>query len=83
MLSSENAQTASRGGIIIFIDTPFETCLSRIKSDENRPLAASRTDDGLRELFDVRHPVYVRCADITVSGTGTVGDIADEIMSRL
>lgn len=83
VLRAENTLAASENGIIVFIDTPFEICRERIVSDKNRPLAASRSEKELRELFEARRPVYSSAAAITVSGKGSVNEISNEIMSRL
>lgn len=55
----DNAQRFRKHGYLVFVDTPFETCLSRIKGDKNRPNAAG----DVRTLYDRRLPLYRQSAD--------------------
>ena len=41
LLSEENGKVAKRSGMVVFIDTYFNTCYGRIKNDPNRPIAYS------------------------------------------
>ncbi len=50
---------------LVFLNTPFETCFSRIKNDPNRPLT-SLGEEGLRSLYQKRLPLYLK-ADLTLS----------------
>jgi shikimate kinase len=46
-----------RGGLSIWLDTPFELCWQRIEATpEERPLGRSRTH--AEQLYRLRHPVY-------------------------
>jgi shikimate kinase len=46
-----------RGGLSIWLDTPFELCWQRIEATpEERPLGRSRTQ--AEQLYRLRHPVY-------------------------
>lgn len=82
-----NAETAAyvreNGGLVIFLDVPFEVCYERIRFDANRPIAASSDEDSLRERFNARHEIYIKNSDIIVNGIGSpvevAGLIADEI----
>lgn len=58
MLNNVNAEIAQENGVVVFIDTPFETCYSRIAGDTNRPIAVSRTKEQLEELYNERYPKY-------------------------
>ena len=54
-------------GIVVYLYVPLEQQLSRTLKDENRPLL--RTPDRnqlIRDLFEVRHPIYSELADIRV-----------------
>ena len=52
---------------LIFIDTDFDTCFSRIKNDPNRPLTALG-EGQLRELYKKRRHDYEK-ADLTLTPT--------------
>jgi shikimate kinase len=56
-------------GFVVFIDTPFELCISRIRKTPGvRPLADERDDEGLVDLFNERRPLYQKNCDCIVSG---------------
>lgn len=68
LLSEHNGETAKKSGLVVFIDTDFETCYERIKNDPHRPIAYSSTKEQLRERFDTRSPLYRAHSHITVNG---------------
>ena len=80
VLRKENTAAAKRSGVIVFIDTDFDTCYSRICGDSNRPLASNADRAELLERFESRYPIYRAAGDIIVSGDGTPEDIADKIL---
>jgi shikimate kinase len=56
-------------GFVVFIDTPFALCFDRIrKAPGTRPVADSKSDTELLELFNTRYPLYQKNSDCTVSG---------------
>ena len=83
MLSDANAEAARRKGAVVYINTSFESCYDRIKDDSNRPIAASRTKEQLRELYDTRAVIYKKNSDYTVSGEGSPMEIAAEIQNTV
>lgn len=58
LLSELNGETAMNAGMVVFIDTDFNTCYERIKDDPHRPIAASSTREQLKERFCDRKPKY-------------------------
>ncbi|MBR6336280.1 MAG: shikimate kinase, partial [Ruminococcus sp.] len=38
LLSAQNSCIASKNGLVVFIDTPFEMCYDRICDDPHRPI---------------------------------------------
>ena len=79
MVDPVNAEAAKQGGKVIFIDTPFEICLSRIKGDRRRPLAANADESELRARYDARYPAYLSAADCVIDGSGTPAEICGKI----
>ncbi len=79
MLSEENAAIANSSGRVVFIDTPFEECYERISGDSNRPIAASKTKEELKALFDERYPLYLKNSAFSVPGDSSPMDIAASI----
>lgn len=80
LLEGLNVCIASKNGLIIFIDTPFEMCYDRIKDDPHRPIAASSTKEQLKARFDERYPKYKANSAIKISGEGTPEEIAARIL---
>ena len=83
MLKKENADIANAGGVVVYIDTSFETCYNRIKHDNNRPIAANNTKEQLEDIYQNRIPVYLENSDIAVDGEDTPADIAKAIIAEL
>ena len=50
---------------VVFLNTPFEVCLERIKSDLNRPMAQQSVAE-LKKLYDLRLSDYQK-ADLVLS----------------
>jgi len=59
---------AKRSGMVVFIDTYFNTCYGRIKNDPNRPIAYNSTREQLLERFDYRRPLYLAHSHYVISG---------------
>ena len=68
LLSEENGKVAKRSGMVVFIDTYFNTCYGRIKNDPNRPIAYNSTREQLLERFDYRRPLYLAHSHYVISG---------------
>lgn len=83
LIPERNAQLAKENGTIIFIDTDFEECYTRIKTDKNRPLASSRTKSDLLELYNFRTPIYIAHSDTIIKGNATPLKIAISIQDSL
>lgn len=83
MLKEENARIASEKGKVVYIDTPFDVCYSRIEGDTTRPIVVSNTRHSLEELYNTREKLYSANSAYTVDGTGTPDEIADRIISLL
>lgn len=83
MLKKENAEIASGAGTVVYIDSPFEVCYSRISGDRNRPIVMSNTKEELEFIYDSRVPVYRENSLITVSGDGTPDTIAERIIEAV
>ena len=79
MLREENAEAAQKAGVVIFIDTDFETCYERIKDDPHRPIAYNSTKDQLKERFDQRRPLYQAHSQFTIDGSLPPAQMAKKI----
>ncbi len=69
--------------ITVFLDTPFESIIMRLKNDTSRPLILNKTPNEIHDLYLSRRDIYLSCADITVSGKSspfiTSSNIAREV----
>lgn len=83
MLKKENAAIASAAGTVVYIDVPFETCYSRISGDRNRPIVMNNTKEELEIIYNGRAALYRENSSATVSGNGSVMEIADRIIAAL
>ena len=83
LLDGVNVCIASKTGLVIFIDTPFEMCYDRICDDPHRPIAAASTKEQLKARFDDRYPKYKANSAVSVSGEGTPEEIAGRILEVL
>lgn len=61
-----NALVLKKNSFIIFIDSPFKICYERIKGDENRPIAKSKTKKELHALYKKRKKLYKKYSNLKV-----------------
>ncbi|MBR1423736.1 MAG: shikimate kinase [Ruminococcus sp.] len=80
LLSDKNGKLAKSAGLVVFIDTDFDTCYSRIKDDPHRPIAFNSTREELLERYEYRKPLYKANSNCIVSGSLSPVEIADEIV---
>jgi shikimate kinase/3-dehydroquinate synthase len=67
VLSPENRNALSRGGVVVYLRATIDDLWQRTKHDRHRPLL--RTDDPrgkLAELFEERDPLYREVATLTI-----------------
>lgn len=82
LLRQENSGIAlSNGGMVVFLDLPFETCYSRIAGDSNRPNASGRTKEELEILYNQRVPLYRAHSSHTVNASASPEKIVERILS--
>ncbi|MGN0643273.1 MAG: shikimate kinase [Huintestinicola sp.] len=79
MLRAENGAEAAKHGTVVYIDTPFETCYSRISGDANRPIVKANTKESLYEIYLKRVPLYLAHSSLKADGSGTPLEIAEFI----
>jgi shikimate kinase len=73
------------GGFVIYIDTPFELCIKRIRRDgeELRPVATGKSDEELLELYNTRKALYLKNCDAAVSGLNPSLIVMTDVMERI
>lgn len=81
MQNSETAETVrNNGGIIVYLNVPFDACYDRIKNDSNRPIVMNNTKEQLEEIYNNRHDVYMKNSTIMVEAVGSPTEIAGSII---
>jgi len=68
-------------GFVVYIDRPLDTLLKEVDTS-TRPLLASGRER-LITLYNKRHTLYQKYADMTVINDGTAQQCAEEIISKL
>lgn len=54
----ENIELMNQSGLTIFLDTPHDTLMERIKLSKSRPLMQNDPEKKLKELFETRYSIY-------------------------
>lgn len=84
MLNADTASAvAQNGGVIVFIDVPFDVCYERIKGDSNRPIVMSSTKNELLDRYNSRYPVYLANSSIKVDCDCSPMEASDKIISSV
>jgi shikimate kinase len=79
-LDDENWRLLTERAVTVFIDCEFETIWRRTSETTDRPLAAGRTPEQLRELLSRRLPRYRQAAH-HVNGDRPADVVATEIVT--
>jgi len=74
---------AANNAIIVWLDTPFEICWTRIQgAKEDRPLSTTR--EQASELFKQRYPIYeLASIRVDVTAADTPAETAARVLDRL
>ncbi len=69
VLDQLNRARLRRGGLVIYLNPPFERLVERTMRDRRRPLLqAEDPKDRLRTIVTERHALYRQVADMIISG---------------
>ena len=67
VLDPGNRKLLQERGIVVYLYVSLEAQLSRKLKDKNRPLLRTgNREQRIRELYEIRHPIYSELADIRV-----------------
>ncbi len=83
LLRPDNAEILKRYGTVFFLDTPFDICYNRIKSDSRRPIAAAKTREELLELYNYRRGIYIERADFVLDGSLPAHEITKTVLKKM
>ena len=81
MQNSGTAETVkNNGGMVVYLNVPFEVCYERIKEDTNRPIVMNNTKEQLEEIYNTRHEIYMKNSTMMVEAVGSPLEIARNII---
>lgn len=81
MQNSDTAEAVkNNGGVIVYLNVPFEVCYDRIKDDTNRPIVVNNTKEQLEEIYNNRRDIYMKNSTIMVEAVGSPTEIAGSII---
>ena len=83
VLSKENREHLSARGFVVYLKSDLNQLLKRTSRDSKRPLLQnSEPEVVLRELLEIRGPLYEEVADMVIDTAGlSINDIITQIMS--
>jgi shikimate kinase len=80
----ENIEVLSKTGRIVFIDVCLSQLCDRLKNDKKRPLLqVENRNERIRELLEVRRPIYKRAATIEIDGNFNSSVVAGYVIGIL
>lgn len=84
VLNPSNANTLRDNGTVFFLDVTPETVLERLKDDTSRPLLQKKNrESAVRELMNIRRPIYVKHSHYTINGNQNPEAVLQEIIQML
>ena len=82
----EKNRSLLKKGTVIYLETSIQTQLERTLNDNKRPLLqkSDNAEQTLRELKQIRDPIYKECANITIKeGKNSHNEVVDQIVDKL
>lgn len=76
-LNDENVKKLARNGIILFLDRNVD----KLMATSDRPLAQNA--EAIKNLYEKRYPIYLKCADARIDSNGSVQDTINSIRGLL
>jgi shikimate kinase len=99
IINNDNCVISTGGGIIlkdlnrelikkgtcIYLETSIQSQLERTMNDKERPLLVGIDDKEktLREIAQLRNPIYEKCSDIIIKETNNPNETVDSIVLNL
>lgn len=85
ILSLANRRRLKQQGTVIYLHSDISHLMERVRHDKNRPLLQTQDPERkLRELMDIREPLYRETADIVINtGEKSIRSVIHVILDRL
>lgn len=80
LTNPENGKVLQKLGTLIYLKTPFSLCYQRIKGDQNRPLAISKSREELLKLYQGRDAVYRQYAHHIIHCGNNVKAVMEKVL---
>lgn len=81
VLNPENMQNLKKTGIVVYLNRSVESILSTLNANK-RPLLKSNPQK-LYDMYKVRHPLYLKYADICIANSGSFDETVDNIVDAI
>lgn len=79
-----NVEVLSKTGTIVLIDASYKILCDRLKNDTARPLLQTENrNEKIKELLEIRMPLYKKASSITVNGNLPPKKVAQEIIDKV
>ena len=75
MLREENRAAIAQNGFVIYIERDIFNLPT-----EGRPL--SKDKNALQEMYKLRHPIYLSCADCRCINDSSIEDLAQDALKK-
>jgi len=73
----------NRQALTVWLDAPFELVVARLARSESRPLAASKSEEEIRALWDQRRNYYAQARLRIATGKRDPERVVDQIIAEL
>ena len=85
ILKPTNRQHLQQRGTVVYLHSDISHLIERTKHDKNRPLLQTSDPAAkLRELMEIREPLYRETADITINtGEKSIRSVINVILERI
>lgn len=83
ILRKENRDIMAQSGVVVYLQTSVQKQLERLRLDRSRPLLQTENrEERLKEIAEVRNPLYLESADIVFPSQNRSVPIAAKRLSQ-
>lgn len=82
-IDDETRKALNRRAVTVWLDVPFDLVLARLSRSESRPLAANKSEQEIRVLWDQRRTYYAQAHLRIATGKRDPERVVDAIIAEL
>jgi len=82
-IDNETRSTVNGQAVTVWLDVPFDLVLARLSRSESRPLAAHKSEQEIRALWDQRRTYYAQAHLRIATGKRDPERVVDAIIAQL